>query len=42
MEITATFATGNPVSVLVDAWNMESAVDTFFEMGALTVTTKGE
>ncbi len=41
MEITATFATGTPVTVSVDAWNMEAAVETFFEMGALTVTTKG-
>lgn len=42
MKITATFETGNPVTILVDAWNFENAIDAFFDMGALTVTTKGE
>jgi hypothetical protein len=41
MEITATFANGNPITVLVDAWNVENAIESFFEIGAITVSTNG-
>ncbi len=43
MEIIGTFATSpKTLSVLVDPWNVEAAVETMFEMGAITVTTKPE
>jgi hypothetical protein len=40
MEITATFANASPLSIQVDPWAVNSAIDTFMEMGALTVTTR--
>ena len=42
MEIIGTFADSRKMSVLVDPWMVESAVETMFEMGAITVTTKSE
>lgn len=42
MTVTATFATGLPVSVSVDVWAVDAAVETFFEMGAITVSTREE
>lgn len=42
MEIIGTFANAPQMSVLVDPWMVESAVETMFEMGAITVTTKSE
>ena len=43
MEIIGTFATAPKIlSVLVDPWMVESAVETMFEMGAIAVTTKSE
>ena len=40
MTITATFADSTTVTIMVDPWMVESAVDTFFEMDAIAVTTK--
>lgn len=42
MEVIGTFANHPQMSVLVDPWNVEAAVETMFEMGAITVTTKSE
>ncbi len=43
MEIKGTFATApKTLSVLVDPWMVESAVETMFEMGALAVTVHHE
>jgi hypothetical protein len=43
MEIKALFSTSpKNVSVLVDPWMVESAVETMFEMGALAVTVHHE
>jgi hypothetical protein len=43
MEIKGTFATApKNLSVLVDPWMVESAVETMFEMGALAVTVHHE
>lgn len=38
MEITATFATGSPITVSVDTWQAEAAVASFYEIGATTVS----
>ena len=40
MEITATFASGMPLTVSVSASQADACVESFFEMGALTVTVK--
>jgi hypothetical protein len=43
MEIKGTFATApKNLSVLVDPWMVESAIETMFEMGALAVTVHHE
>ena len=42
MEVTATFAEGTPLTVLVDAYNLQAIVETFFEMGAITVCIEEE
>jgi hypothetical protein len=43
MEIKGTFATApKTLSVLVDTWMVESAIETMFEMGALAVTVHHE
>jgi hypothetical protein len=43
MEIIGYFPTAPlKMNVFVDPWMVESAVETMFEMGAITVTTKSE
>ena len=42
MKVIATFETGNPVEVLVNAWDVEKAVETFFEMNAIAVSWSDE
>jgi hypothetical protein len=43
MEIIGTFRTApHQINVFVDPWMVESAVETMFEMGAMTVITKSE
>jgi hypothetical protein len=40
MTITATFATGIPVTVEAWDYQVDEIVETFFEQGAIIVTTK--
>ena len=40
MEISAVMADGMALSVSVDPWNENSVVETFFEMGAITVSVQ--
>jgi hypothetical protein len=40
MEITATFATGSPITVSVDTWQADAVAESFFEIGAITVSVK--
>lgn len=40
MQITAMFPDLKTVSVSVDPWAVEPAVESFYEMGAITVSTK--
>ena len=42
MQVIATFADGKTVDVLVDPWAVDAATETFFEMGALMVSTRTE
>lgn len=43
MEIKGTFATEPKIlSVLVDPWAVDAAVETMFEMGAITVSVHDE
>ena len=40
MTITATYATGLPVTVECDAWQVNAVIESFFETGAIAVSTK--
>lgn len=43
MEIKGTFATApKTLTVSVDPWNVDAAVETMFEMGAITVSVHDE
>jgi hypothetical protein len=40
MTVTAIFATGTPISIECDPWLVEAAVESFYDIGAIAVSTK--